>query len=84
MTIRITVICEAHQNVLRVDGQLSVEDVDELTRECRSSQAPTVLELSNLMSADSAGVKCLRELMSLGAETRGASPYIDLLLKNTP
>jgi ABC-type transporter Mla MlaB component len=77
-------MCEAHQNVLRVDGQLNVEDVDELAREYRSSQAPTVLELSNLMSADSAGVKCLRELISHGVEIRGASPYIDLLLKNSP
>jgi len=84
VAIRITTICEAHQNVFRVDGQLSVEDVDELTRECRSSQAPTVLELSNLRSADSAGVKCLQELISHGVEIRGASPYIDLLLQNTP
>jgi anti-anti-sigma regulatory factor len=82
MAIRITKISEAHQIVLHVDGYLSIVNVDELAREYESSQAALVLDLSNLLSADSEGVKCLRELMSFGAEVRGASPYIDLLLEN--
>jgi ABC-type transporter Mla MlaB component len=84
MVVRIRKTCEADQTVLWVDGYLTVEDVDELDREYRSAQGSIVLELSNLLSADSAGMKCLRELISLGAEIRGTSQYIDLLLENEP
>ena len=84
MTVRIRNTCESNQTVLWVDGYLTVENVSDLDRECRSSQESPVLDLSNLQSADSAGVKCLRELGSLGTEIRGTSPYIALLLDNKP
>jgi hypothetical protein len=43
-------------------------------------QGATALDLSELQSADHEGVEILRELVGLGAEVRGASPYIELLL----
>jgi hypothetical protein len=42
------------------------------------------LELSDLQSADPDGVAMLLEIASLGAELRGVSPYIELLLKREP
>lgn len=81
MAVRITRTSDAQRTVLRVDGELLSEDVAELTRERESVEGPLVLELSNLQSADPAGVGVLLELASLGAEIRGVSPYIELLLK---
>ncbi|MHC4179498.1 MAG: hypothetical protein ACYSWU_18455 [Planctomycetota bacterium] len=81
MPVRITVTREAHLTVLRIDGQLRSEDVGELANERAAAQGPLVLELSNLQSADPKGVEVLLELVALAAEVRGASPYIELLLK---
>lgn len=81
MAIRITKTIDAHKTVLKVDGRLRSEDVDELTRVYRSVDGATALDLSELQMADRLGVQILRELVSLGTEVRGASPYIELLLK---
>jgi len=82
MVVRIRKTCESNQTVLWVDGYLTAEDVDELNRECRFAQGSPMLDLSNLQSADSEGVECLRGLISLGAEPRNASEYVALLLEN--
>lgn len=84
MSIRITRTSDACATVLQVDGQLCSENVAELAKEHRSVNGALVLELSDLQSADKAGVDVLLELISLGAEIRGASPYIELLLKRKP
>jgi anti-anti-sigma regulatory factor len=83
MSIRITRTPDALETVLRIDGQLCVENVAELTREHQSVEGRLVLDLSNLQSADKAGVDVLLELISLGAQIWGASPYIELLLKGS-
>lgn len=83
MGIRITRTSDAHETVLRIDGQLRCENVAELTKEHRFVEGPLVLELSNLQSADTAGVDVLLELISMGVQIRGASPYIELLLKGS-
>ena len=80
MSIRITRTSDALETVLRIDGHLCLENVAELTREHQSVEGALVLELSDLQSADTAGVDVLLELISLGAQIRGASPYIKLLL----
>jgi hypothetical protein len=81
VTIRISSTADDRQTVLKVDGRLKVDDVEELARAYRSAQGASVLDLSELQSADREGVEILRELVSTGAEIRGASPYIELLLK---
>lgn len=83
MSIRITRMSDAGGTVLQVDGQLCSENVAELSREQQSVEGSLVLELSNLQSADPVGVDVLLELISLGAQVRGASPYIELLLKES-
>ena len=67
--------------VVEVDGRLQSADVDELTREFAAADGPIVVELSNLQSADDAGVEALRKLASAGVRFQGASEYIALLLK---
>jgi hypothetical protein len=84
MAIRIMKTSDVGETVLRVDGHLRCDDVEELTGEYRSVDGPAVLELSNLQSADAAGVDTLLQLVSLGARIRGASPYVQLLLNQKP
>jgi anti-anti-sigma regulatory factor len=84
MGIRITRTSDVHETVLHIDGQLCSENVAELTKEHRFVEGPLVLELSNLQSADTAGVDVLLKLISMGVQIRGASPYIELLLKRKP
>ena len=81
MTVRITRRRSPDQTMLQIDGRLRWDDLDELAREYAVSEDPLVLELSNLQSADPTGVEALRELVALGAEVRGASPYLRLLLE---
>jgi anti-anti-sigma regulatory factor len=81
MSIRITETCDGDGTVLRLDGWLASEDVEELIRACHSAQGPVVLELMNLQSASSSGVEALLELASLGVRVRGASTFIELLMK---
>jgi len=83
MSIRITRTSDACGTVLQVDGELCSENVAELTKEHRSVEGSAILDLSNLSSADPAGVEVLLELVSLGTQIRGASPYIELLLKGS-
>jgi ABC-type transporter Mla MlaB component len=80
MSIRVTRTTDDCETVLKIDGRLRREDVGELAKERRYVQGPLVLELSNLQSADAAGVEILKRLASAGAMIRGASPYIKLLL----
>jgi anti-anti-sigma regulatory factor len=81
MSIRITEKRNGDGTVLQLDGRLAAEDVEELIRAYRSAQGPVVLELMNLQSAGSTGIEALLELVSLGARIRGASTFIELLLK---
>lgn len=81
LAIRITKRVDARQTILKVDGRLQTGDLEELTRACRGEQGATALDLSELLSADREGVSLLRELVALGVEVRGASPYIELLLR---
>ena len=81
MSIRIKVTSGSDGTVFKVDGRLRSEDVEELARVFRPVQGATSLDLTELQSADHEGLEILRELVARGAEVRGASPYIELLLK---
>ncbi len=67
---------------LKVDGQLKAADVSELKKAYQLAPSTNVLDLSDLQSADNAGVTMLRELVSFGLQIRNASPYIELLMKS--
>ena len=81
MTIRITKTIDSETTVLHVAGGLMSEDMCLLSTESQNIDGPMALELSELKTADPDGVAMLREIASLGAELRGVTPYIDLLLK---
>ena len=83
MTVRITKEIESGTTILRVDGQLRSEDVGALNNEYGELTGPVALELSQLQSADAAGVAALLEIAALGAELRGVSGYVKLLLSQS-
>ena len=61
---------------------LLFEVVEELDRVSGEASGPLVLDLTNLGSADAAGLRALGALMKQGAEIRGASPYIRMRLES--
>ncbi|MDH3442153.1 MAG: hypothetical protein OEM63_15445, partial [Gammaproteobacteria bacterium] len=80
MNIRVERFSEEQRTVLRIAGRLQSADVSELDKETQSVEGPLTLDLSELMSADNAGIERLRELQAQGAEMRGASRYMQMLL----
>ena len=81
MSIRVSTNTDAQGTILRVDGRLTSEDVAELSRTFADAAQPVVLDLSDLQWADRAGVDLLRQFLTQGAETRGITPYFELVLK---
>jgi hypothetical protein len=84
MALRVTVLETADLTVIRVDGRLADEGVAELEVACRRAKRPTVLDLTNLVTADDTGVLLLRRLVGEGLHLLGASPFAALLLNAQP
>ena len=61
-------------------GRLQSGDLSELDQEIRLLDGLFVLELSELLTADEPGIDRLRELAAGGAESQGASHYVEMLL----
>lgn len=79
MTTRIRRSSEGETTTIRIEGRLDAGTVPDLRGECRSCGRLQV-DLSGLLSADAEGIGVLRSLAADGAELRGASPYVRLLL----
>lgn len=80
MNVRIIRVIDGVRTVIRVAGRLRSVDLSELEKETRLADGPFVLDLSELVTADEAGIEKLRELASGPAELQGASRYVQLLL----
>ena len=81
MNLRLTVSVEDNATVVHVDGRLAVHGVRDLDRTVARASGTVILDLTNLLSADDAGVAALRLLTGRGVRLRGASPYVALLLR---
>ena len=75
----IGVVTERARRVVRVAGRLSVAQVPELLRAC-SDEGPLELDLSDLVSADMAGIEALQRVRGGGATLVGTPGYIQLKL----
>ena len=82
MNVRITSIHEGERMILNIAGRLQSADLAELNKEITSDVASLMLDLSELLSADRAGIELLRELVAMGAELRGVSRYMQMLLND--
>jgi anti-anti-sigma regulatory factor len=82
MEIRIDITSEGPETVVNIIGRLSGAAVAELRKACDPIEGVFLMDLSNLLLADDAGIDVIRKLCEKGAEVRGASPFIQLLLDN--
>ena len=80
VAIRIDITSEGPETVVRIAGRLSGVVVAQLKKACDPIEGAFVLDLSNLLFADDAGIDVIRTLDEKGAEVRGASPFVQLLL----
>lgn len=82
MTVRILTETKPEATVIRIEGDLRAEVIEELDRVSGEAGGPLVLDLTNLASADAEGLRALGSLLKQGAELRGASPYIRMRLES--
>jgi len=80
MEIRIDITAEGIETVVHVAGRLSGRAVAQLREACDQLEDAFVLDLSNLLFADDVGIDVIRTLDEKGAEVRGTSPFVQLLL----
>jgi ABC-type transporter Mla MlaB component len=80
MLLRITQTTEGPTTVITVAGQLVGDGVAELARVSQAAVPPLALDLTHLQQADADGIALLKALADAGAQLRGVSPYIALLL----
>ena len=80
MDIRIDIETKGHIEVVQVSGRLVEPFIQQLTDVCESVERNFVLDLSNLVYADDAGIDVIRSLREKGADTSGASSFIKLLI----
>jgi anti-anti-sigma regulatory factor len=70
--------------VLELSGRLAGSTVKQLSDVSKSIEGLFVLDLSKLKFADDTGIDLIRMLRKKGAEIRGASIFINLLIKKGP
>jgi hypothetical protein len=80
MLVRITQRSEGSLTVITIHGSLGQEGVAELERLSQGGRLPLALDLTYLWWVDAAGITLLNTLAGAGAQLRGVSPYIALLL----
>jgi len=80
MEIRIDIESEGPDAVLYVAGRLTGPAIARLSEVCEPMEGRYVLDLSELMFADDAGAEVIRKLRASGADIRGASTFIKLLI----
>jgi hypothetical protein len=73
------IVQEEHRRVVRLAGRLGEAQVPELLLACAEAD-PLVLDLSDLVSADAAGLEALRRVETRGATFVGVPGYIQLQL----
>ena len=82
MDLRLTVTQEDSVAVIHVDGRLAAGNLSDLEPLVTAITGAVVIDLSNLISVDDAGVATLRSLAGRGARLIGVTPYVALLLED--
>ena len=80
MDIRIDIETEGPVDVVCVSGRLVVSSIQQLTDVCEPTEGNFMLDLSELVFADDAGIDVIRSLREKGADICGASSFIKLLI----
>ncbi len=80
MEIRIDIESEGTDVVLHVSGRLTGPAITQLSDACEPMAGRFVLDLSKLKFTDDAGAESIRTLRERGADIRGASYFIKMLI----
>jgi len=80
MEIRIDITSEGPKTVVHITGRLTGIAVAQLRTTCDPIEGAFVLDLSNLLFADDAGIDTIRTIGKKGAKVCGASPFVQLLI----
>ena len=80
MEIRIDIEPEGPDVVLNVAGRLTGPAITQLMDVCEQVEGHVVLDLSKLRFTNDAGAEAIRTLRERGADVRGASSFIKLLI----
>ena len=76
----IGVVQETDRRIVRLAGRLGMAQVPELIRVCGAPPCALQLDLTDLVSADMAGVEALQRARAKGAILVGVPGYIQLKL----
>jgi hypothetical protein len=79
----IGVVQEADRRVVRLAGRLGFAQVPDLLRACAGADT-LQLDLTELISADMAGIDALQRVRARGAKLTGVPVYIQLKLDASP
>jgi len=79
--MRITRNDSEEGTLLRIDGRLEGESLEEFERATQEARSPLTLNLEGVAWIDDRAVKALRRLMAGSAIVTGASPYVALQLQ---
>jgi hypothetical protein len=80
MKIRIDIEFAESGTVVRIAGRIAGTAIEQFRKACDPIKGDFVLELSNFMFADTEGINAIQAVCDTGAEIKGASPFIRLLL----
>jgi ABC-type transporter Mla MlaB component len=81
VALRILVDGNPPAETVRLEGRLSRDLLPELERALAGRDESRLrIDVTHLTSADNDGTAALQRLLAQGAEIRGASPYLRLLL----
>ena len=80
MDIRIDIETKGPDDVVHVSGRLVVSSIKQLAGVCEPLEGNFVLDLSELVFADAAGIDVIRSLREKGADISGMSSFIKLLI----
>ena len=80
MDMRIDIETKGPVEVVQVSGRLVEYFIQQLNNVCEPMEGNFVLDLSGLVFADDAGIDVIRSLREKGADIRGASSFIKLLI----
>ena len=79
----IGVVTEVERRIVRVAGRLSAAHVPELLLACAEAKALEI-DLTDLVSADAAGIEALHRVQAKGATLVGIPGYIQMRLEAHP
>jgi hypothetical protein len=82
--LTLQIVCVRSDAEVRIElhGRLSGPEIAEFQTACATQSPPLHIDLENLSGASADGILALKEERAKGARLSGASPYIELLLRD--